>query len=136
MSRAADKRSVVLLDSWRVWRVAGDGPHPKTQKTRLFCRVFFLGSWRADLNRRPADYESAALPAELRQHYFIILHNFHEIINQHDRNHLSHAITHHLFGSSLNSSGATAVFRIRRFSISTKTENAIAKYMYPFETCC
>jgi hypothetical protein len=24
-------------------------------------------SWRADLNRRPADYESAALPAELRQ---------------------------------------------------------------------
>jgi integrase len=25
-------------------------------------------SWRADLNRRPADYESAALPTELRQH--------------------------------------------------------------------
>ena len=25
-------------------------------------------SWRTDLNRRPADYKSAALPAELRQH--------------------------------------------------------------------
>jgi hypothetical protein len=25
-------------------------------------------SWRADSNRGPADYESAALPTELRQH--------------------------------------------------------------------
>jgi hypothetical protein len=25
-------------------------------------------SWREDLNPRPADYKSAALPAELRQH--------------------------------------------------------------------
>ena len=26
-------------------------------------------SWREDLNPRPADYKSAALPAELRQHW-------------------------------------------------------------------
>ena len=26
-------------------------------------------SWRKDLNPRPADYKSAALPAELRQHW-------------------------------------------------------------------
>lgn len=25
-------------------------------------------SWRLDLNQRPADYKSAALPTELRQH--------------------------------------------------------------------
>jgi hypothetical protein len=27
-----------------------------------------LWSWRLDLNQRPADYKSAALPTELRQH--------------------------------------------------------------------
>jgi hypothetical protein len=27
----------------------------------------FIASWRRDLNPRPADYKSAALPAELRQ---------------------------------------------------------------------
>ncbi len=27
-------------------------------------------SWRRDLNPRPADYKSAALPTELRQHFF------------------------------------------------------------------
>ena len=36
-------------------------------------------SWRRDLNPRPADYKSAALPVELRQHSYlnkliIILH--------------------------------------------------------------
>ena len=29
---------------------------------------FFNDSWRRDLNPRPADYKSAALPTELRQH--------------------------------------------------------------------
>jgi hypothetical protein len=28
----------------------------------------FFWSWRLDLNQRPADYKSAALPTELRQH--------------------------------------------------------------------
>ena len=28
-------------------------------------------SWRRDLNPRPADYKSAALPTELRQHLFL-----------------------------------------------------------------
>ena len=28
-------------------------------------------SWREDLNPRPADYKSAALPTELRQQYFL-----------------------------------------------------------------
>lgn len=31
-------------------------------------------SWRRDLNPRPADYKSAALPAELRQHRESYLH--------------------------------------------------------------
>jgi hypothetical protein len=70
------------LDSWRVLRAACDDTHPKTQKTRPFCRVFFGVSWRADLNRRPADYESAALPAELRQQQFCILRNSSHIINR------------------------------------------------------
>jgi hypothetical protein len=48
------------FDSWRVLRASRDGTHPKMQKTRLFCRVFFGVSWRADLNRRPADYELSA----------------------------------------------------------------------------
>jgi hypothetical protein len=29
----------------------------------------FTWSWRLDLNQRPADYKSAALPTELRQHH-------------------------------------------------------------------
>jgi hypothetical protein len=35
------------------------------------CDIFFvtgLWSWWPDLNRRPADYESAALPTEPHQH--------------------------------------------------------------------
>ena len=38
-------------------------------RMKLFMRVFW--SWRSDLNRRPADYESAALPTEpLQQETF------------------------------------------------------------------
>ena len=33
----------------------------------LIAKSFILKSRRADLNRWPADYESAALPAELRR---------------------------------------------------------------------
>src|SRR5206468_9950359 len=32
------------------------------------CPLFDATSWRRDLNPRPADYKSAALPTELRQH--------------------------------------------------------------------
>ena len=32
------------------------------------CKVFSRWSWRWDLNPQPADYKSAALPIELRQH--------------------------------------------------------------------
>ena len=31
-----------------------------------------IWSWRLDLNQRPTDYKSVALPTELRQHYFAI----------------------------------------------------------------
>ena len=48
----------------------------KNPVNTLVYRVFW--SWKRDLNTRPADYESAALPTELFQHlicdveYFII----------------------------------------------------------------
>ena len=35
--------------------------------------VLYLWSWRLDLNQRPADYKSAALPTELRQLSLFIL---------------------------------------------------------------
>ena len=35
-------------------------------------RISVRWSWRSDLNRRPADYKSAALPTELRQRKTII----------------------------------------------------------------
>ena len=36
-----------------------------------YYKLYFIHiwSWREDLNPRPADYKSAALPAELRQHW-------------------------------------------------------------------
>ena len=34
---------------------------------RFFCWYEGRWSWRLDLNPRPADYKSAALPTELRQ---------------------------------------------------------------------
>ena len=37
-----------------------------SQDQLLLC-VLLYWSWREDLNPRPADYKSAALPAELRQ---------------------------------------------------------------------
>src|SRR6478735_9808715 len=36
--------------------------------TRLGKSRFAIWSWRRDLNPRPSDYKSDALPAELRQH--------------------------------------------------------------------
>ena len=39
------------------------------EKTRNRLRgLKFCWSWRSDLNGQPADYKSAALPIELRQH--------------------------------------------------------------------
>ena len=35
-------------------------------------RQAYQWSWRSDLNRRPADYKSAALPTELCQHHLIL----------------------------------------------------------------
>ena len=46
----------------------------KILKNKKALKQFVLRlfkSWRTDLNRRPADYKSAALPAELRQRHFI-----------------------------------------------------------------
>jgi hypothetical protein len=44
------------------------------QKTPHAARGFkFLWSWRSDLNRRPAVYETAALPTELRQQSRLII---------------------------------------------------------------
>ena len=42
----------------------------KAPTHRVFNDVsgLFTWSWWPDLNRRPADYESAALPTELHQH--------------------------------------------------------------------
>ena len=42
--------------------------HIQYVKNSIFCKI---SRWR-DLNPRPADYESAALPAELQRHYGII----------------------------------------------------------------
>ena len=46
---------------------------PKRWVPQIPTSVYFYGprywSWREDLNPRPADYKSAALPAELRQHW-------------------------------------------------------------------
>ncbi len=42
----------------------------KKGKTYYNLPLSFL-SWQTDSNRRPADYKSAALPTELRQHYFL-----------------------------------------------------------------
>jgi hypothetical protein len=43
------------------------------KKTPLTCgtkrRFSYMWSWWTDLNPRPADYKSAALPAELHQHH-------------------------------------------------------------------
>ena len=42
--------------------------------TRELSRISYDGwSWWTDLNPRPADYKSAALPTELHQHYHIRL---------------------------------------------------------------
>ena len=42
--------------------------HIQYVKNSIFCKI---SRWR-DLNPRPADYESAALPAELQRHNGII----------------------------------------------------------------
>ena len=50
--------------------------NPGTQKSLGTTRVPRLSwSWKRDLNTRPADYESAALPTELFQH----IHFFHSV---------------------------------------------------------
>ena len=40
---------------------------PLTTREPPLTNLNFLWSWREDLNLRPADYKSAALPTELRQ---------------------------------------------------------------------
>jgi hypothetical protein len=40
----------------------------RVQRTRSGKSRFTIWSWRRDLNPRPSDYKSDALPAELRQH--------------------------------------------------------------------
>jgi hypothetical protein len=49
------------------YTVSGISKFPQNKKAlkQSVLRPFL--SWRTDLNRRPADYKSAALPAELRQ---------------------------------------------------------------------
>jgi hypothetical protein len=39
----------------------------------IFSTPYKKWSWRQDLNPRPADYKSAALPTELRQHTIFFL---------------------------------------------------------------
>ena len=46
------------------------GPTKNPQRLRGFK---FCWSWRSDLNRRPAVYETAALPTELRQQLDLII---------------------------------------------------------------
>ena len=41
----------------------------RESRVLLYLRALIKWSWREDLNPRPADYKSAALPAELRQHW-------------------------------------------------------------------
>ena len=42
------------------------GKHPKEKAKTISC-IFFKKSRRGDLNARPTDYESVALPTELRR---------------------------------------------------------------------
>ena len=44
---------------------------PQKNRNRPNGRFLFLWSWWTDSNPRPADYKSAALPAELHQHISI-----------------------------------------------------------------
>jgi hypothetical protein len=52
-------------------QVEGDARvfHCPKEKPCKFRKVDFIWSWRWDSNPQPADYKSAALPIELRQHY-------------------------------------------------------------------
>ena len=54
-------------------------PRRKRSAARFVCRW----SWWTDSNPRPADYKSAALPAELHQHLtgLIIIANEHAFVN-------------------------------------------------------
>jgi len=45
---------------------------PDKEKTRQTLNLPGFWSWRTESNPRPADYKSAALPAELRQHYLTL----------------------------------------------------------------
>jgi hypothetical protein len=38
-----------------------------SSERQIFFKSLILWSWRRDLNPRPSDYKSDALPAELRQ---------------------------------------------------------------------
>ena len=59
--------------------VEGEGFEPSKSKTADLQSAPFgrsgippkKWSWREDLNLQPADYKSAALPIELRQHIYI-----------------------------------------------------------------
>jgi hypothetical protein len=42
-----------------------------TEAVNLCSLTASVWSWRTESNPRPADYKSAALPAELRQHFYI-----------------------------------------------------------------
>ncbi len=77
------RRTPADLQSAPVGRL-GISPHPPSglSRERRHSRTFahrartsrlIPWSWRRDLNPRPADYKSAALPTELRQHQTFIL---------------------------------------------------------------
>ncbi len=71
----------------RIKMVGREGFEPSKCKHNRFtvCPLWPLGylpnlnfqwSWRKELNLQPADYKSAALPIELRQHYFFFNERF------------------------------------------------------------
>ena len=85
-------RKALISQGFSVWHLfrpqylvgeGGFGP-PKQDATDLqsapfghsgtrpysICGLKMRWSWWTDLNPRPADYKSAALPAELHQHFF------------------------------------------------------------------
>ena len=147
----------------------------RTKKTRIQTGLGESLSWRSGLNRRPAVYETAALPLSYSSDQLCIkISNSSTRINTalkksirrdlgdygpsampqppRSRRHNCRyppgpARTHRheptqpwnrlpsipearhsqAFGSSLNSTGAVWILRVRMFNISTKTENAIAK---------
>ena len=65
------KGKSLFSSAFRFFQLVGQGPDvsrkraPKHPANEYVCGVFW--SWKRDLNTRPADYESAALPTELFQ---------------------------------------------------------------------